>query len=96
MEPEIRANDTVIYRITESITDAGLYILDLDGARIVKLVHRLAGGALELIPANPTYQRERLLPLNDADTENTFRSDLTGLISVIHVVGKVVFYARPA
>ena len=97
MYPELRANDTVIYAPTNSIGDAGLYVLRLDGAHIVKTVQRLGGGALDLIPRNTDlYHRERYTPCPDADTPNTYRSDLTGLTSILEVVGKVVFYPKPA
>ncbi len=99
MEPVLRANDTVIYLPVEEFGDAGIYVFRLDGAHLVKLVQRLGGGALDVIPYNEIYSRERYVPIpypDEADTPNTYRSEATGLTSTIEPVGKVVFYPRPA
>lgn len=100
MEPVLRANDTVIYLPVEDFGDAGIYVFRLDGAHLVKLVQRLGGGVLDVIPFNePLYSRERFFPVpypDEADTPNTYRSELTSLTSTIEPVGKVVFYPRPA
>lgn len=96
MSGDLRPGDRVIYAPCSSIGDAGLYVVLLDGARLIKRVQRLGGGALELIPSNPAYHRERFEPIPDADTENTYRSALTGLTSTLNVVGKVVFYPKAA
>lgn len=99
MEPVLRANDTVIYLPVEEFGDAGIYVFRLDGAHLVKLVQRLGGGVLDIIPYNEIYSRERFVPVpypDEADTPNTYHSELTGLTSTIEPVGKVVFYPRPA
>lgn len=99
MEPVLRANDTVVYLPVEEFGDAGIYVFRLDGAHLVKLVQRLGGGALDVIPYNDIYSRERFLPIpypDEADTPNTYRSENTGLSCIIEPVGKVVFYPRPA
>ena len=100
MEPVLRANDSVVYLPVEEFGDAGIYVFRLDGAHLVKLVQRLGGGALDVIPYNEErYTRERFVPVpypDEADTPNTYRSDLTGLTSTLEPVGKVVFYPRPA
>lgn len=94
MEPELRPNDTVIFAPTHSVADSGLYILLFDDLVIVKKVQRFGGGGLELISTNPAYRNELLLPLPEADTPNTYRSDVTGLACTLEVVGKVVFYDK--
>ena len=96
MEPEIRANDTVGYLPTETLADDGLYVFSLDGATKVKLLQRFTGGAIQIIPLNPVYEREMLMPVQEADTPNLFRSKQTGLVGQLHVIGKVMFYFRPA
>jgi phage repressor protein C with HTH and peptisase S24 domain len=100
MEPVLRANDSVVYLPVEEFGDAGIYVFRLDGAHLVKLVQRLGGGALDVIPYNEErYSRERFIPIpypDEADTPNTYRSELTDLTSTIEPVGKVVFYPRPA
>ena len=100
MEPVLRANDSVVYLPVEEFGDAGIYVFRLDGAHLVKLVQRLGGGALDIIPYNEErYSRERFVPVpypDEADTPNTYRSNLTDLTSTLEPVGKVVFYPRPA
>lgn len=92
MYPRLRAGDQVLYFPINEIVDHGLYILNLDGAQIVKAVQRLGGGALRLIPANADYERETYTPVQDSDTENTYRSDLSGQTATLAVIGKVVWY----
>lgn len=82
----------VMYLPTPEISDHGLYVLDLDGARLIKLVQRYAGGVLALIPANEAYKTETFTPMKGADTPNTYRSDRSTLTAVLSVVGKVVYY----
>lgn len=96
MEPELRANDTVIFQPVDRVIDHGLYIFSLDDSTMVKFIQRLAGGAIEIIPLNPRYTRERLVPLEDADTTNLYRSELTGMTGILRIIGKVVFYPKPA
>ena len=90
--PILRPGDHVIYDPRERVTDHGLYVLDLDGDRIVKFVQRLAGGVLALIPENTRYRTETLTPVRDADEPDTYRSDLSGHTARVVVVGKVVWY----
>jgi phage repressor protein C with HTH and peptisase S24 domain len=71
-------------------------VLEVDGAAIVKQVQRLGGGVIDVIPRNPLYERERFVPLPDADTPTPSRSELPGLTSQLRFVGKVVYSARPA
>lgn len=96
MEPEIRANDTVIYEPTSAVSDFGIYVLRMDDLALVKKVQRFGGGVIEIIPVNPAYRNEMLKPLPDADTPNTFRSEVTNMPCTCEVIGKVVFYLRPA
>ncbi|QXD15785.1 hypothetical protein GQ464_002220 [Rhodocaloribacter litoris] len=96
MEPEIRANDTVVYEPVQAVSDAGIYVLRLDDLALVKKVQRFGGGVLEIIPVNPAYRSEMLRPLPEADTPNTYRSEVTGMTCTCEVIGKVVFYLRPA
>ena len=86
----------VMYAPTQEMSDHGLYILDLDGARLVKLVQRFGGGVLALIPANDRYETETFTPCRDADTPNTYRSETTGETATLCVVGKVVWYPKLA
>ncbi len=96
MEPEIRAGDVVVYLPMDRMTDDGLYIFRMDDALKIKKLQRYAGGAIQIIPANPTYEKEMLLPLPDADTPNMYRSRESGLVGFFQIVGKVVYYPRPA
>ena len=96
MEPEILANSTVIYVPTEEVAEHGLYVFAIDEALLIKKIQLYSGGALEIIPINPTYSREMLLPLKEADEPNTYRSQQTGLVSRFRVVGRVVFYTKAA
>lgn len=96
MEPEIRAGDVVIYLPMERMTDDGLYIFRMDDALKIKKLQRYTGGAIQIIPANPVYEKEMLLPLADADTPNMYRSRESGLAGFFQIVGKVVYYPRPA
>ena len=94
MEPEILANSPVIYALTDELADHGLYVFAIDDTLLVKKVQLYAGGALEIIPANPTYNREMLLPLKEAGEPDTYRSERTGLVSRFRVIGRVVFYTK--
>ena len=96
MEPEILANSTVIYVPTEEVAEHGLYVFAIDEALLIKKIQLYSGGALEIIPINPTYSREMLLPVPEADEPNTYRSQQTGLVSRFCVVGRVVFYTKAA
>lgn len=96
MEPELRANDTVIYQPVEEVTDYGLYVFDIDGRTMVKLLQPGIGGVIDIIPANKRYSTERLIPVDDAETAHTYRSEQTGRTGVFRVRGKVVFYPKPA
>jgi phage repressor protein C with HTH and peptisase S24 domain len=94
MAPEIPPNTPVLYRPVHEISDHGIYVLIYDGSVIVKKVQRFAGGALKLIPANPSYDPEMLVPVPEADTPNTYRSQQTSLAATLRVLGKVVGYFR--
>ena len=94
MEPEILSGSTVIYVPTEEVAEHGLYVFAIDEALLIKKIQLYSGGALEIIPINPAYSREMLLPVPDADEPNTYRSAQTGLISQFRVVGRVVFYTK--
>ena len=96
LAPEILPSSAVVYDPQEAFRGDGLYVLTVDEGEIVKRVQVLPGGALELLPINPAYKPELLYPVKEADTPNTYRSERTGLTSVIRVVGKVVAYSKPA
>src|SRR5690606_30941743 len=91
MEPDLRANDTVLYVPVDELSDYGLYVFEMDGRTLVKYLQPSLGGVVEIIPANERYRRERLIPLHEADTPNSYRSELTGATGVFRVRGKVVF-----
>lgn len=95
MAPNLRPGDRVIYIPTTEITDHGLYVLLVDDHQMIKRVQRLGGGALVLISFNQTYSDETYIPTDD-DEGLFFRSNLSGLIASIRVVGKVVWYPTPA
>jgi len=78
------------------VSDFGIYVLRMDDLALVKKVQRFGGGAIEIIPVNPAYRNEMLKPLSDADTPNMYRSEVTGMTCTCEVIGKVVFYLRPA
>ena len=94
MAPEIPPSTPVLYRPAHEISDHGIYVLIYDESVIVKKVQRFAGGALKIIPANPEYDAEMLVPVQEADTANTYQSQHTGLTATLRVVGKVVGYFR--
>jgi phage repressor protein C with HTH and peptisase S24 domain len=96
MLPEIQPNSIVFYYPTDIVAGDGLYVYDVDEARLIKRIQRQGGGALLMIPENDAYPHERFTPLPDADTPNTYRSNRSELTSVIQIVGKVVFYFKPA
>ena len=96
MVPEIQPNSIVFYYPTDIVAGDGLYVYDVDEARLIKKIQRQGGGVLLMIPENEDYPRERFVPLPDADTPNTYRSNLSERTSVIQIVGKVVFYFKPA
>lgn len=96
LAPEIPPNTRVIYLPLEEFGGDGLYVLEIDEAAIVKRVQHLPGGTLRIKPINPVYDEVELRPLKDADTANTYRVAETGETSVVRVVGKVVFYPKPA
>ena len=88
MEPALWANETVSYLPTCKITDDGLYVFMLDGELKVKYLQRYAGGAIQIIPGNPIYEKELLIPVEDAP--GTYRSQQSGLVGRFEVVGKVI------
>ncbi len=90
--PTLLPGQYVLYDPRDTISDHGLYVLDLDGERVVKFVQRLAGGAFSLIPENKRYRVETFTPVDDASEANTYRSDLSGRTARLTVVGKVVWY----
>lgn len=93
MTPGLRAGDKVIYIPMDVIEDHGLYVLNLDGAHLVKKVQRLGGNVLVLISENPEYDRETFIPVEEEGVEpNLYRSDLTNRTATLTVVGKVVWY----
>lgn len=93
MAPRLRAGDNVIYIPCNEILDHGLYVLDLDGGRIVKQVQRLGGNVLMLIPVNPDYVRETFVPVEeDGVDSNLYRSDVSHRTATLGVVGKVLWY----
>ena len=96
LAPEILPSSAVVYDPQEAFRGDGLYVLTVDEGEIVKRVQVLPGGALELLPINPAYKAELLYPVKEADTPNMYRSERTGLTSVVRVVGKVVAYSKPA
>lgn len=96
LAPEIPPNTRVIYLPLEAFAGDGLYVLEIDEAAIVKRVQHLPGGTLRIKPINPAYDEVELQPLKEADTDNTYRVAETGETSVVRVVGKVVFYPKPA
>ena len=93
--PEIPPNTRAIYVPVEEHVGDGLYLVAIDDAHVVKRIQKLADGTLRLLPYNPDYAPERLTPVRDADTENTYRTG-TGGIAVVRFVGKVVYYPKAA
>ena len=96
LAPEILPNSVIVYWPQEQFTGDGLYVLKIDGTELAKRVQVLPGGALELLPVNAAYKPELLLPVPNADTRNTYRSQRTELVTTIQVLGKIVAYAKPA
>ena len=88
MEPEIRAHASVSYLPTRDVTDDGLYVFALDGAFKVKYLQRFAGGAIQIIPTNPIYEKELLLPVEESPL--LYRSQQSGLVGRLEVIGKVI------
>lgn len=94
--PEISPNTPAIYRRTADFVGDGLYVLQIDGNEVCKVVQYIPGGAIILSSYNPAYRDVHLTPLPDADTPGTFREDETRLTSVVRIIGKVVFYPKSA
>lgn len=96
MEPEIRANTPALMTPLQDFESSGIYVLTLDRWTIVKMVDLLAGGAIRLSSLNKEVnpEAEILIPVEDADTPNTYRSQLTGLTTTVRVHGRVVLYTK--
>jgi phage repressor protein C with HTH and peptisase S24 domain len=94
--PEITPNTPAIYRSVNGYVGDGLYVLHVDGLEVCKILQYLPGGAIILSSYNERYRDVHLTPLPDADTPGTFREDETRLVSIVQIVGKVVFYPKPA
>lgn len=94
--PEILPGTRVAYVPHDRIEDFGMYVILVDDGVLVKRVQRYAGGAVEIIPINPAYCKEMLVPLQEADTNDLYRSQRTGLTAHFRVIGKVVFYTKTA
>ena len=87
MEPAIRANEPVYYLPTSEIADDGLYVFMLDDVLKVRYLQRYAGGAIQIIPLNPIYEKELLVPAGDAP--GMYRSQQSGLTGRFEIIGKV-------
>lgn len=99
LAPEIAPNTRILYIPTTQYLGDGLYVLSIDGNEIVKRIQVLPGGALEIIPFNPDYHTELLLPVKDKDNPDygsLYRSQRTNLPTIVRCVGKVVQYTKPA
>jgi phage repressor protein C with HTH and peptisase S24 domain len=95
LAPEIPPMTRVLYLPVPQFLSPGLYVVTVNGAAQVRRVQQLADGTLLLLPINPDYQQEALVPVDDADTPNTYRTT-DGRLAVVACVGKVVFYPKPA
>lgn len=91
MAPDLRPGERVFYTPCDAFGADGYYVAEMDGERLVKRIQRHGGGVLDLVPVNPDYQTERLIPLPGADTPNLYRSDLSGATVLLVPVGKVNF-----
>ena len=95
LAPEIPPNTRVLFLPVEQVLGPGLYVLTINGAEQVRRVQQRADGVLRLLPINPDYDQETLIPLPDADTPNTYRTTDGGTATVV-CVGKVLFYPKAA
>ena len=87
MEPAIQANEPVYYLPTSEIADDGLYVFVIDDVLKVRYLQRYAGGAIQIIPLNPIYEKELLVPAGDAP--GMYRSQQSGLTGRFEIIGKV-------
>jgi len=87
MEPAIQANEPVHYLPTSEIADDGLYVFVIDDVLKVRYLQRYAGGAIQIIPLNPIYEKELLVPAGDAP--GMYRSQQSGLTGRFEIIGKV-------
>lgn len=94
MEPLIKANTPVLYlpQEKEGFTVPGIYVISVNGQERVKRVDPRGGGALRLISENEDYKDEVFIPLEDADTDNMYRSEENDLATKIRVIGRIVVY----
>lgn len=91
MAPDLRPGERVFFTPCHTFAADGYYIAEMDGERLVKRIQRHGGGVLDLVPVNPDYQTERLIPMREADAPNTYRSQLSGAVVTLNPVGKVAF-----
>lgn len=91
MHPTIQEDDMVLWRPVDEVRGGGVYVLSIDGALVVKRVHKIPGGGLELISDNDYhgYPNYTLVP-----EEDTLINTDTGNSVALHPVGKVLFPRR--
>ena len=93
MQPEIAPGSPLVYQPADRVTSSGLYLLDVDGRRHVMRVQRCGGGALLALPESDEHDSEMFKPA-PGGTEDTYRSEKSGLECEIRVVGRVAGYGK--
>jgi len=94
MEPKIKAGTRALYLPMETIQEPGIYYLRLGSRWLIKQVNVLAGGVLRLYSANSEEypDKETLIPLEDANTDNMYRVEETDVTAQVDVEGRIVIY----
>lgn len=97
MKDEIQPNTPALYLPMNDFQEPGIYYFNMEGRDLIKRVSVMAGGAVRVRCSNkeryPNNDEELLVPLKEADTANTYRSEVTGLSTTLKVHGRIVIYA---
>jgi phage repressor protein C with HTH and peptisase S24 domain len=93
MHPTIQEDDMVLWRPVEEVRGGGVYVLSIDGGLVVKRVHKIPGGGLELISDNDYhgYPDYTIVPSDGGDE---LVNEDTGRTVDLQPVGKVIFPRR--
>lgn len=96
MAPLIQPNSFALALPMRRFDGPGIYAFELDGHRLVKHVDVLLGGILRISARNrEAYpEPEELVPVPEADTENTYRSRTTGHTGTVRVHGRIVAFTQ--
>ena len=81
MDPTIRDGDLLLVDTSvQKISGSRIYVLDIDGALLVKRIQQLLDGALSVRSDNPKYKEETVRPTEQRP---------------VHIIGEVIYQAGP-